>query len=69
MGKNDITGAALISHPPTDEYREGWERIYGKCGICQNGNNHSNSQEPSDNIGQGGYYDHLNLNENSNHGS
>lgn len=26
---NDITGDAQQTRPPSDEYREGWERIFG----------------------------------------
>jgi hypothetical protein len=26
---NDITGARLVTKPPSEEYKEGWERIYG----------------------------------------
>lgn len=29
-GKNDITGDSLISKPTTEEYSEGWEKIFGK---------------------------------------
>jgi len=28
--RNDITGNALRSKPPSDKYNEGWERIFGK---------------------------------------
>ena len=28
--RNDITGNALRSRPPSDKYNEGWERIFGK---------------------------------------
>ena len=28
--RNDITGAYIESKPPTEEYRKGWERIFGK---------------------------------------
>lgn len=27
---NDITGARLISKPPSEEYQNGYERIFGK---------------------------------------
>lgn len=27
---NEITGARLVTKVPTDEYIEGWERIFGK---------------------------------------
>lgn len=27
--KNDITGDTIVSKQTTDEYREGWERIFG----------------------------------------
>ena len=27
--RNDITGAYIESKPPTEEYRKGWERIWG----------------------------------------
>jgi len=26
---NDITGDRLLSKPPTDKYRDGWDRIFG----------------------------------------
>ena len=29
MTRNDITGDALRTDVPTDDYREGWERIFG----------------------------------------
>lgn len=34
MGINDITGDALRSKPPTDAFRDNFERIFGvaKCG-------------------------------------
>ena len=28
--KNDVTGDPLISKSPTDSYRDGWDRIFGK---------------------------------------
>ena len=28
--KNDITKALLISKAPSDDYRKGWDRIFGK---------------------------------------
>lgn len=28
--RNDITGAYIESKPPTEEYRKGWDRIFGK---------------------------------------
>lgn len=28
--RNDITGNALRSKPPSDKYNEGWERIFGE---------------------------------------
>ena len=28
--KNDITGDPLVSKSPTESYRDGWDRIFGK---------------------------------------
>ena len=28
--KNDITKALLISKAPSEDYRQGWDRIFGK---------------------------------------
>lgn len=28
--KNDITGDPLVSKSPTEAYRDGWDRIFGK---------------------------------------
>jgi hypothetical protein len=28
--RNDVTGDQLISKSPTDSYRDGWDRIFGK---------------------------------------
>lgn len=28
--RNDVTGDSLISKGPTDAYRDGWDRIFGK---------------------------------------
>ena len=28
--RNDVTGDPLISKSPTDSYRDGWDRIFGK---------------------------------------
>ena len=28
--RNDITGNALRTKPPSDKYNEGWEKIFGK---------------------------------------
>lgn len=28
--KNDITGDTIITKKPTEKYRDGWDRIFGK---------------------------------------
>ena len=29
-GQGWVTGSDIVSRPPTKEYREGWERIFGR---------------------------------------
>lgn len=35
---NEITGARLVSKPPSEEYQEGHERIFGSKGLKLNNN-------------------------------
>ena len=30
MAKNDITGDSIMSRAPSKEYRDNWDRIFGK---------------------------------------
>lgn len=34
MSTNDITGARLVSKPPTKQYKENYDKIFGKSKNC-----------------------------------
>ena len=51
--RNDITGNALRSRPPSDKYNEGWERIFGKKKKREKGG--VNGRRPAE-AGRGAFY-------------
>ena len=47
-GKNDVTGDSLRTKPPSDSFRENFERIFG---VAKCGPNHLGKQNVSDTAG------------------
>ena len=47
-GKNDVTGDSLRTKPPSDSFRENFERIFG---VAKSGPNHLGEQNVSDDAG------------------
>ena len=47
--KNDITGDSIASKKSTDDYRDGWDRIFGQHKKVQtNDDNSANNADKSD---------------------
>lgn len=47
-GKNDVTGDSLRTKPPSDSFRENFERIFG---VAKGGPDHLGDQHVSDTAG------------------
>lgn len=46
MHYNDVTGNALVTKPANDQYRTGWDAIFGKKETKEVGVNDETSQGP-----------------------